>query len=304
MRKLAFILTFVVFLMDCTGQSSNQEIVEPFENINHENYELVVFIDDGILQAPNGLAFDGEHIYVVDTEQHYVFVYDIHGNYVKRIGNNELEFTHPIAIAISPIDGSLFVADEMTGIIQMIRDGVLVREFVIDGIRYILDIEVDDENNLYASVLDFVENNMKIYVFDNQGNRTDIGERKIGVLGRGLNNEILFAQTYEVIDNETVGSGANFFGRIENGELIKIADLPHRYTPTAIFARESGIYLFSHAFHQLDVFDFEGNYVETLYENEPTATNRGMWYIIPFGNSFLITDNERGIIYKIRPVEG
>jgi hypothetical protein len=145
---------------------------------------------------------------------------------------------------------------------------------------------------------------MKIYVFNSEGERTEIGQRHIGVLGRGQNNEILFAQTYEIIDESTVGSGASFFAQIVDGELIKIADLIGRYTPTAIFSRGNRIYIFSHAMHQLDVFDFDGNYIETIYENVPTETNGGMFYVIPFGSdSFLITDNGRGIVYQIRPVE-
>lgn len=301
-KKLIFILLAMFIFVGCRDLALSEEIEIDF--INHENYEIVLFIDDGNLQSPNGMAFDGVYIYIADTEHNDVFIYDIQGNYVGRMGNGELEFVNPIAVAISPVDGSIFVADETTGRIQMIQDGVNVRDFFIDGVRYILDIEVDDEQNLYVSVLDFVESFMKIHVFDNQGERMEIGQRQLGVLGRGQNNEILFAQTYEVIDGSTVGSGASFFAQIDNNELIKIADLPDRYTPSTIFSRDNRIYLFSHGMHQLDVFDFDGNYIETIYENEPTEANRGMFYVIPFGSdSFLITDNERGIVYKIRPVE-
>jgi len=301
-KKLIFILLAMFVFVGCSDLTLSEEIEIYF--VNHENYEIVVFIDDSNLQSPNGMAFDGVYVYIADTEHNDVFIYDVLGNYVGRMSNNNLEFSNPIAIAISPVDGSIFVAEETTGRIQKIQSGAHVRDFFIDGIRYISDIEVDGNQNLYVSVFDFVESNMKIHVFDNQGERMEIGQRQLGVLGRGQNNEILFAQTFEVIDEDTIGSGANFFAQIVDNELIKITDLPDRYTPSAIFSRNNRIYLFSHGMHQLDVFDFDGNYIETIYENVPTSANRGMFYVIAFGSdSFLITDNERGIVYKIRPME-
>lgn len=302
-RKMIFVFGLVFVLAGCSATNEERENVV-IDFINHENHELVIFIDDDNLASPNGLAFDGEYIYIADTLNHDVMIYDIQGNYAGRLGGEGLTFEYPVAVAVSPVDGSIFVADESNGRIQMIQNGIHIQDFFIENIRYVLDIEVDADHNLYVSVLDFNVDRMKIYVFNAQGERIEIGQEKIGVLGRGENNEILFAQTYELMDDGALESGASFFAQIENEELIEIAILPNYYTPSAIFSRDGRIYLFSHGFHTLDVFDFEGNYIETLYENEISETNRGMFYMIAFGSdAFLITDNELGIVYQIRPRE-
>ena len=307
-KKFIFILIILFTVSACDNLNETREDIL-LDFVNHENHEIIVFIDDNQLLEPNGMAFDGEYIYVVDAGHHAVFKYDLQGNYVGLLGNGDLEFDLPSAIAISPVDGSIFVANER-GKIQMIQDGVNVEEFSMEYIEdywRILSIEVDDEHSLYVSVLSIAEIPMKIHVFNNQGVRTEIGEKHIGFLGRGENNEILFAQKFEVIDEETIGSGyTNFFGQIIDHELVSIAQLPAHYTPTAIFSRDNRIYLFSYGFHQLHAFDFYGNYIETIYEYEvgPENPKTGMSYVIAFGSdSFLISDSENGIIYKIRPVE-
>lgn len=305
-KKLIFILIAVFALAGC-NEAIATIAVDDF--VNHENHESVVFIDDGRLLEPNGIAFDGEYIYIADAEHNTVFIYDIQGNYVGRLGNDSLEFKHPVAVAVSPVDNSIFVAEE-SGRIQIIQEGINVRDIFMDDIGHfwgVLDIEVDGDNYLYVSVMSVEETSMKIHVFNSQGERTEIGRRHIGFLGRGENNEILFAQKFEVIDEKTVGSGfANFFGQIVDHELAKIAQLPGHYTPSAIFSRNNRIYLFSYGFGQLDAFNLDGSYIETVYRYEvgPENPQRGMSYVIAFGSdSFLITDSERGMVLKIRPVE-
>lgn len=70
----------------------------------------------GEFQQPRGIAIDAnKHVYVADTENGRVQVFDPNGRYVREIrpANGRDSFRFPRTVAISPATGKVYVVDEM-----------------------------------------------------------------------------------------------------------------------------------------------------------------------------------------------
>jgi len=307
-KKYVYILMFLslfIGLVGCTAEEEREVMDLRIEFVNNRNLVRSRFIEDANLASPNGLLFDGAYIYIADTEKNQVVVYDKYGEFVRFLGNGDIEFNLPIAISINDY-GEIFVAERSTGIVRVIADDIQIDEIFIDEIRdgmtYVTDIEIDLQGNIYISVLSFNSSNQRIFVINEQRELITIGENNVGILGRDETGGIFFAQTYEVFE-ESIGSGNSFFSRIVDNEFVEKNVLPYRYAPASIFSRNGLIYTFSHGMTQLDVFDIEGNYIETIFEEVASSSNTGLFYIIPFLDSFLVTDRESGVVYIIRDAE-
>ena len=91
--------------------------------------------DDGELDAPYGIAVNTENIFVTDTGNNRVQIFDLDGNYVSQFGSVDLdgskdngEFDTPRGIAVN--DENIFVVDTGYDRIQVFDlDGNYVRQF-------------------------------------------------------------------------------------------------------------------------------------------------------------------------------
>jgi DNA-binding beta-propeller fold protein YncE len=117
-------------------------------------------IGEGVLERPTGLAWDPAEglLYVADTQDHQIKVFDLTGRLVKRIGRRGEgpgEFNYPIYLALS--EGKLFVTDSMNARVQVIslddseppliigERGVKLGNFVRPK-----GVAVDSESNIYV----------------------------------------------------------------------------------------------------------------------------------------------------------
>ncbi len=130
----------------------------------------------GEFKKPVGIAVDDslERIYVVDTFDHRVKVYDFNGNFIKgfgRRGDKDGEFNYPTNIAINRKNGNIYITDT-----QLFRVQVFNKDFehvlTIGGNGNIpgrfarpKGIGVDSDGNIY--VVDAAFNNIQI--FSSQG---------------------------------------------------------------------------------------------------------------------------------------
>jgi len=76
-------------------------------------YSIYGNSDDDIFQKPMAVAVSGTRIYISDTENHRVQVYDYNGNILFKFGKHGSgpgEFRFPYGIAVAK-DGRIFVAD-------------------------------------------------------------------------------------------------------------------------------------------------------------------------------------------------
>jgi DNA-binding beta-propeller fold protein YncE len=120
------------------------------------------FKGENYFQCPTGIAVDRRtgRLFVLDTPQHYLYVMDLQGNVVRRIGKRrggtgKGEFTEPTEIAVA--NDQVAVLDAGSTRIQLFdRDGKYLREFqptvnrTAEGNK-VAGLAADDEGNLYVT---------------------------------------------------------------------------------------------------------------------------------------------------------
>ncbi len=135
------------------------------------------FGQGGELKAPSGLAVDEarRRLYVVDSRQHLLLVYDLlTGKVQARIGSRgegDGQFNFPTAVAVSP-DGHVFVTDTMNCRVEVFGPDLrFARSFGSLGVRpgqfrRPKGIAVDEEGVVYVVDSDF--NNFQMFTPDGQ----------------------------------------------------------------------------------------------------------------------------------------
>ena len=76
----------------------------------------------GKLNGPVGIAINAGRVYVADTENHRIQVFDLEGNYLNSIGKEGSrpgEFNTPMHLTIGP-DGNLYVPEFLNDRIQVL----------------------------------------------------------------------------------------------------------------------------------------------------------------------------------------
>ncbi len=141
----------------------------------------VFVIDDGAkfaspfttsveLDQPTGLAFGDDRLYVVNTHQHEVLVFDQQGQLLFRFGtrgDGDGEFNYPTMIWSDPLTNRIWVTDSLNFRIQQFDGGgKFVSAFGDTGnatgdLPRPKGVAVDKEGHIY--VLDALLNNMQIF---------------------------------------------------------------------------------------------------------------------------------------------
>lgn len=81
-------------------------------------------VDNKFLR-PTGLAVSKERLYVVDTLNHAVFIFDLKGNFIAqfgRRGRQEGEFNYPVSIAVDDKD-KIYIVDTLNFRVQVFDSG-------------------------------------------------------------------------------------------------------------------------------------------------------------------------------------
>ena len=128
------------------------------------------------LNRPNGMVYDPatRQLFVVDTLNHQIAVFNEAGDLVRRIGKRgggEVEFNFPLDIALAP-SGELVVLDALNARVQVLKaDGTFVRLFgergtAVGSFKLPKGIAVDGFGHIYVSD----GQAMRIVIFDLDGN--------------------------------------------------------------------------------------------------------------------------------------
>lgn len=133
---------------------------------------------EGDLESPVGMSLDSinNELYVVDSKQHQILVFDLAGGKLQRRigrrGDNKGEFHAPTTIALSPDAETIYVVDAFHFAVQALdRNGDYLFSFGpskvgMGTMARPRDIALDSEGHIY--VTDALRNNVQIY--DNAGN--------------------------------------------------------------------------------------------------------------------------------------
>jgi len=120
----------------------------------------VALLGRGVLHRPTGMAYDpvGRQLFVADTRDHDIKVFDEQGHFVQSIGQRGEavgEFNFPTHLAFH--DGRLYITDAMNARIQILdSSGEFITAFgkrglFIGNIPHPKGVGVDGDGNIYVS---------------------------------------------------------------------------------------------------------------------------------------------------------
>jgi len=129
------------------------------------------FIGDGEISSPVGMAIDERlrRIYVVDSKQHEVHIFELDGTHVGhfgRRGDERGEFYHPLGIAMSP-EGNIYVTDAFHFAVQVFdSQGNYLFSFGptprgVGTMARPRDVALDPAGNVY--VTDALKHDVQVY---------------------------------------------------------------------------------------------------------------------------------------------
>jgi len=123
----------VIYRPDGGGYVSDTKLGAIFRFSANEVVNQKIGEDAG-LNRPNGMAYDAQKhlLYVADTMNHQIAVFDDEGTLLRRIGkrgNGEGEFNFPLDLDLTA-DGDLVILDSLNARVQILHsDGSFVRMF-------------------------------------------------------------------------------------------------------------------------------------------------------------------------------
>lgn len=83
--------------------------------------------------------------------------------------------------------------------------------------------------------------------------------------------------------------------------MQEITKLPDPYTPSDMVVHGEKLYIYSDSLAQVDVWDLQGNYEKTVFEESADSSNRGLGYMAADDEgNFYLSDEEKDVVYKIR----
>ena len=175
------------------GQSVAERLKPDPENTVYQNIEPLSDVGAGVLRNPRDLAIDGDgNVYVADTENRRVVVFDTDGFQQRIIGEGIIGV--PWGIAVSPLDGNIYVANtfplEENSIMVFNPEGELINQFGQFGRPS--DLNFNEPATMFGPRNITVDLDGYIYVVDTGGHRVRIYDpefnhlRDIGGEGTGF----------------------------------------------------------------------------------------------------------------------
>ena len=236
---------------------------------------------------PTGITTTPTHIFIVDSSNNRVQIFDINGNYITQFGsggNGTGEFNASVRITTNNIH--LFVAD---------TDNNRVQIFDING-NYVNQFgSVGSANGQFDSPFGITTNNTHLFVADTDNNRVqifDINGNYLSQFGLSGTGDGQFNQPRGITTNST-----HLFVSDSLNHRVQIFDINGQYVdqfggtgpgtngrgngtgefvfPYGITSTYPHIYVVDGNNHRVQIFDFNGNYVNQFGGTGTGVNNRG-----------------------------
>ena len=228
--------------------------------------------NDKQLRLPRGIAINFTHIFVADTDNHKIQIFDNNGNFVHQFGvqgDEDGEFEYPIGIITNSTH--IFVSDRGNDRIQIFdKTGNYAGQFgsngFVDGaFKHPHGIATNSTHIFVADT-----NNNRIQIFDINGNfvrlfgsfGTANGQFK-APLDIAANSKHLFISDrgndrIQIFDN--AGNYVSQFGSNGTGD-------GEFYNPRGITTNSTHLFVVDSGNHRVQIFDNNGTYVHQFGSN-------------------------------------
>jgi len=282
MIKLIAILTVLTVGFGCSSNSSSNSNKWP---TNMDTIKLIMepeyiiagkFQEKLDLNNPTSMIWLNESLYITDTGNDRILVIDREGNIIRSIGetgNGPLQFIKPTGITADK-DSNIFVVDSGNNRVQIInKDDQFVKEYVVDQFPYspgrnqMHDVAYLN-HTIYVSTKTMEKSWATIIAISEDGSVKKI-EKNIAGHVVNIDNTLYFVSEGEykkVEEGLSFESGRNYLLKITpDNEIGDVYELPFEYTAGGIEGQDEHLYMFSKAYSSIDRYDFEGNYINTVY---------------------------------------
>lgn len=312
MKKVSILLILIILSLLLSGcQNGSQHSTEEADELpiiqTAETYGFEVIRNQNI-KKPSGIVVTDNNILIADAEKHCIHVLDLDGNYVSSIGSIGMEngsFFRPGGLAWQ--NNKLYVVDSKNCRIQVFDETLsFIKSYSltkIDSDYPYNYIAVTSEGDIYVTSTSALSQYAHIYhIHAKDGRQSLIGNNILGTVSCA-DNDILFADSYEIFNNGGLYSttGHNSLYSIDDEEMNLIAELPYKYSPIFLLYKDASIYAFSFRGSTLDKLDMQGNYIETLVQI-PVENQTYSFYAMAYNkkdNSFLLTFPDQGYMMRV-----
>lgn len=254
------------------------------------------FLSDCSFVKPAGVLFHDGRLFVADSGNNCIQVFDADGKHIDTIGstgNGQLQFLDPTAITY--YSDMYYVLDAKNERIE-----ILNKDFSYNSERKLsevpaedpyIDIAVDQAGDAYVTTMYGVHKYAHVYKVDDADLITQMGEKLIGYVAQG-DDGVYMANTMEVL-NDAARTGANSLYQVSGNELNLASELPYKYMPYDFIIDGGDVFMYGATRNTLDRFSVDGMYQETLYQFDGTA-----------GIQYICSDDDHTTFYLSSPKEG
>lgn len=298
--------------LDYSQESNSPELPEFVEPLVSEDWVVVEHTcqDLGIDQ-PMGIAYDNGRIFICDSEENTIKIFDDEFNFLYSIGStgNEMGcFLNPSDITI--LDGKAYVLDSGNNRLQIMdMEGVPVASKHLLNLsaahnKYYSHLAVTSPSEFAFTVQDIGES-AKIYWW-NGGDIESIYSPFMGSI-YSEDGKIYAINLYEFtkmsIEHTVAESGENSLLIFNDGALEAETMLPYMYSTADFAVLNDQLFVLSSLWNRLDRFDLQGNYIETIAQfsfdlDKPVKYDSYM-AIDQKNSKFYITVKENSMIYEV-----
>ena len=221
---------------------------------------------DSDLFGPHGVATSSKRIFVSDTQNNRIQIFDTDGTFVKQFGSFgsfDGQFNNPVGITTN--NTHLFVVDQNNIRVQIFdHNGEYASQFEgnFGGFDLPYAITTNTTNDIHIFVSD--SNNHRVQLFDTSGEYA----AQLGSLGTGNGQ---FNNPAGIVVNDT-----RLFAVDKDNNRIQIVDFNGNYvdqfgstgtengnfsSPTGITTNKTHLFITDTDNHRIQIFDTNGNYI-------------------------------------------
>lgn len=285
---------------------------EFIETVISENWVVVEHSSQDLnIEQPMGIACDHGKIFICDSSENTIKVFDNKFDFLYSVGStgNEMgSFLNPSDISI--LDERAYILDSGNNRLQIIDlEGRPVSAEHLLNLsasqnEYYSHLAVLSPSEFAFTVQDIGED-AKIYWWNGRDIETIYSPFMGSVYGE--NGKTYAVNLYEFTKMSTertvAESGENSLLIFNGGTLESEIKLPYMYSTADFVVMDEQLFVLSYLWNRLDRFDLQGNYIETIaqFSFDPGKPIKYSSYLAvdKESSTFYITVKENSMIYEV-----
>lgn len=305
------ILLFIILLFSGCADSKEIEILDT--RMNDAASLSIIRPEQSKLRKPIDIISYEKELWIADYNQHAIVILNEDGEYLRKIGqlgSGPLEFIHPTSLQYK--NGYFYILDSGNNRIQVLDEYEnYISEIQLpqlEGNAIYRSLAISNSDCIYVSGTSLLDDYAKIFLINIRNDAIiDVNSLNMSFYGRlgvvkGSNDEIIAYNLFECKKekNNYVGfSGESNVYKLNRNKVSEKIRLPYGYTTAALTISNEKIYSVSLRWGQVDTFNLNGDYIETLFILKHPIEVPIQSYSICVSESYrvYVTDADEGLLF-------